>query len=133
MEKIDHNGPGFEYLVHYRRLDIASTAPNSNPVTDWRQGQYVVTGQETFREYEIYVTTRNNIGPSPVSAIKRFIGYSGEGSEYHVEQWLTQLGGDHCVECCHSVGQCYSVGQCHRVRAVSHSWGRGGSWCWMLS
>ena len=82
MPKIDHNGPNFEYVVHWRRSDVLGMAPNTERVTDWETGEYVVEGQDTFKEYVIYVQAQNNQGPSPPQTIERIIGYSGEGGKY---------------------------------------------------
>ena len=58
--------------------------PNTERVTDWETGRYVVEGQETFKEYEIYVQANNNQGPSPANIITKMIGFSGEGSKYQL-------------------------------------------------
>lgn len=81
MERIDHNGEGFRYIVGYKRHDIPDAQVIEETVYNWEQEQLVIYGQPTFREYEVYVKASNNLGDAPESRLKPMIGYSGEGSE----------------------------------------------------
>ena len=78
MERIDHNGPGFHYIVGYKLNEPGSELITQN-VYDWKQTELVIDGQETFREYEIYVQAKNNKNTAPERRLQRIIGYSGEG------------------------------------------------------
>lgn len=72
---IEHNGPGLEYKVSYRRQDAEE---------DWQEHivkrhSFVVKNTPTFVPYEIKIQARNHqgLGPEPRIAI----GYSGEDCE----------------------------------------------------
>ncbi|XP_070696002.1 cell adhesion molecule L1-like a isoform X2 [Pempheris klunzingeri] len=69
---IEHNGPGLEYQVSYRRLDIED---------DWtkhlvKRHSFVVRNTSTFVPYEIKIQSRNSHGWGPVPKV--VTGYSGE-------------------------------------------------------
>uniref|UniRef100_A0A4W6FUJ0 protein-tyrosine-phosphatase n=1 Tax=Lates calcarifer TaxID=8187 RepID=A0A4W6FUJ0_LATCA len=69
---IEHNGPGLEYKVSYRRQDI---------LEDWREHMvkrhsFVVKNTPTFVPYEIKIQAKNNQGWGPEPKI--VTGYSGE-------------------------------------------------------
>uniref|UniRef100_A0AAV2M6K2 Neural cell adhesion molecule L1 n=1 Tax=Knipowitschia caucasica TaxID=637954 RepID=A0AAV2M6K2_KNICA len=69
---IEHNGPGLEYKVSYRRQDIQE---------DWheqmvKRHSFVVKNTPTFVPYEIKIQAKNNQGWGPEPKIVR--GYSGE-------------------------------------------------------
>ncbi|XP_061901700.1 neural cell adhesion molecule L1-like protein isoform X5 [Entelurus aequoreus] len=69
---IEHNGPGLEYKVSYRRQDLEE---------DWKEHMvkrhsFVVTNTPTFVPYEIKIQARNNQGWAPEPKI--VTGYSGE-------------------------------------------------------
>ncbi|XP_055364941.1 neural cell adhesion molecule L1-like protein isoform X2 [Betta splendens] len=69
---IEHNGPGLEYRVSYRRQDIGE---------DWKEHMvkrhsFVVKNTPTFVPYEIKIQTRNHQGWGPEPKI--VTGYSGE-------------------------------------------------------
>ncbi|KRT82369.1 Immunoglobulin [Oryctes borbonicus] len=76
MPEIDHNAPGFHYLVEYRR-DLPNVQFTSVNIDDWMQSRYVVENQESFKQYRIRVTAVNDEGKANVSP-KEVIGYSGE-------------------------------------------------------
>lgn len=75
------NGEGFHYIVGYRLLDEKVDHPQVNVTCDPSQTELVIHDQESFRRYEIYVQSANNIGVAPLSSSSKRIGYSGEGSE----------------------------------------------------
>lgn len=73
---IEHNGPGLEYKVSYRRQDVEE---------DWKENtvkrhSFVVKNTPTFVPYEIKIQAKNRqgFGPEP----KLVTGYSGEDCEY---------------------------------------------------
>lgn len=73
---IEHNGPGLEYKVSYRRQDMEE---------DWKEHtvkrhSFVVTNTPTFVPYEIKIQARNHQGWGPEPKI--VTGYSGEDCEY---------------------------------------------------
>ena len=39
----------------------------------------MVTGQNTFDEYEIYVQAANDVGTTKLNRLKKRYGYAGEG------------------------------------------------------
>ncbi|CAB1314721.1 unnamed protein product [Coregonus sp. 'balchen'] len=72
LSPIEHNGPGLEYKVSYKRQDVEE---------DWhehvvKRHSFVVKGTPTFVPYEIRIQARNyqGWGPEP----KVMTGYSGE-------------------------------------------------------
>ncbi|XP_067448015.1 neural cell adhesion molecule L1-like protein isoform X2 [Thunnus thynnus] len=69
---IEHNGPGLEYRVSYRKLGVED---------DWREHlvkrhSFVVRNTSTFVPYEIKIQSRNSHGWGPEPKI--VTGYSGE-------------------------------------------------------
>ncbi|XP_044024464.1 neural cell adhesion molecule L1-like protein isoform X4 [Siniperca chuatsi] len=69
---IEHNGPGLEYKVSYRRQDVEE---------DWKEHMvkrhsFVVKNTPTFVPYEIKIQARNHQGWGPEPKI--VTGYSGE-------------------------------------------------------
>ncbi|KAM9410196.1 neural cell adhesion molecule L1-like protein isoform 2-T2 [Pholidichthys leucotaenia] len=69
---IEHNGPGLEYKVSYRRKDVEE---------DWKEQMvkrhsFVVKNTPTFVPYEIKIQARNHQGWGPEPKI--VTGYSGE-------------------------------------------------------
>lgn len=69
---IEHNGPGLEYKVSYRRQDVEE---------DWQEHivkrhSFVVKNTPTFVPYEIKIQARNHQGWGPEPRIAT--GYSGE-------------------------------------------------------
>lgn len=78
MPPIEHHGPGFYYLVWWKR-DCDVLWPIFQRVDDWKRSSVTVTGQSIFRftRYHIKVEACNNVGRSIVKPIE-VIGYSGE-------------------------------------------------------
>uniref|UniRef100_A0A671YYQ2 Cell adhesion molecule L1-like b n=1 Tax=Sparus aurata TaxID=8175 RepID=A0A671YYQ2_SPAAU len=69
---IEHNGPGLEYKVSYKRQDVEE---------DWKEHMvkrhsFLVKNTPTFVPYEIKIQARNHQGWGPEPKI--VIGYSGE-------------------------------------------------------
>lgn len=72
---IEHNGPGLEYKVSYRRQDVEE---------DWeehtvKRHSFVVKNTPTFVPYEIKIQARNYQGWGPEPRV--VTGYSGEDCE----------------------------------------------------
>lgn len=78
LSPIEHNGPGLEYKVSYRRQDVEE---------DWQEHvvkrhSFVVKNTPTFVPYEIKIQARNHQGWAPEPRIAT--GYSGEDCELGV-------------------------------------------------
>ncbi|XP_021178312.2 neural cell adhesion molecule L1-like protein isoform X11 [Fundulus heteroclitus] len=72
LSPIEHNGPGLEYKVSYRRQDVEE---------DWtehtvKRHSFVVRNTPTFVPYEVKIQAKNNQGWGPEPKIVS--GYSGE-------------------------------------------------------
>ncbi|KAM3877620.1 neural cell adhesion molecule L1-like protein [Diretmus argenteus] len=86
LSPIEHNGPGLEYKVSYRRQDVEE---------DWQEHMvkrhsFVVKDTPTFVPYEIKIQTRNHQGWGPEPKI--ISGYSGEDSFFwHCPQEITSV------------------------------------------
>lgn len=76
MRPIEHNGPGFYYIVRWKRDNFAEW--NSECIKNWMQSNYTVSNQSSFVRYRITVEAYNVIGKSVTNATE-VIGYSGEG------------------------------------------------------
>lgn len=75
MLPIEHNGPGLEYKVSYKRRDVEE---------DWKEHtvkrhSFVVNNTPTFVPYEIKIQARNHQGWGPEPKV--VTGYSGEDCE----------------------------------------------------
>lgn len=76
LSPIEHNGPGLEYRVSYRKAGVDD---------DWREHlvrrhSFVVRNTSTFTPYEIKIQSRNSHGWGPEP--KTVSGYSGEDGEW---------------------------------------------------
>ncbi|KAG7310344.1 hypothetical protein JYU34_003117 [Plutella xylostella] len=78
MPQIEHNGPGFYYLVSYRR-NISGQAWTDELVREWRGTSLLVRNTPTFQPYKIKVIAVNSKGTSNVAPVE-VIGWSGEDS-----------------------------------------------------
>lgn len=83
------NGEGFHYLVGYRLLDGEDQQQEVKVIRDPSQTELAIHDQASFRRYEIYVQSANDIGATPLSSSSKRIGYSGEGSESTVKEEKT--------------------------------------------
>ena len=77
MTDEEHNGPGFYYLVRWRRHDLAPTAKFEERPVDSKSNMAVIDGQSVYKPYEIYVVAVNDAGDA-VSPPRMLIGYSSE-------------------------------------------------------
>ncbi|XP_067118775.1 LOW QUALITY PROTEIN: neuroglian-like [Centruroides vittatus] len=77
MPPIDQNAPGFFYKVFWKREDIKHAAWEHEKITDWKQNQFIVYNQPTFKPYRIKVEAHNQRGQANVIPTE-IIGYSGE-------------------------------------------------------
>ncbi|KAL4704425.1 hypothetical protein ACJJTC_000424 [Scirpophaga incertulas] len=76
MSEIEHNGPGFYYLVSWRR-NVTGQPWEEEQVRDWRTPQLLVPNTPTFQPYKIKVIAVNSKGASNVAPIE-VVGWSGE-------------------------------------------------------
>nr|XP_032528918.1 neuroglian isoform X2 [Danaus plexippus plexippus] len=76
MPQIEHNGPGFYYLVSWKR-NISGAAWSEEQVRDWATTEYVIPNTPTFKPYKIKVIAVNSKGTSNVAPVE-VIGWSGE-------------------------------------------------------
>ncbi|XP_049882057.1 neuroglian-like isoform X1 [Pectinophora gossypiella] len=76
MPQIEHNGPGFYYLVSWRR-NITGQPWQEQQVRDWEQTDLLVPNTPTFVPYKIKVIAVNSKGTSNVAPVE-VIGWSGE-------------------------------------------------------
>ncbi|KAF9816679.1 hypothetical protein SFRURICE_018559 [Spodoptera frugiperda] len=87
MPQIEHNGPGFYYLVTWRR-NITGQPWVEEQVRDWQQTQYTVLNTPTFVPYKVKVTAVNYKGTSNVTPVE-VIGWSGEDIPMQAPQNFT--------------------------------------------
>ena len=103
----EHNGPGFHYVVRWRRHDLAPTAKFEERPVDSQSNMVIIDGQSVYKPYEIYVLAVNDAGDA-VSPPRMLIGYSSEdGTRRHVTSHSTH------------VSRCLSVCLCRQLPAVS--------------
>lgn len=76
MSQIEHNGPGFQYKVSYKR-DIPNLEWVTQYITDWRKSSLMVDNVPTYQRYRIKVSAMNDKGESK-ALVKEVIGFSGE-------------------------------------------------------
>ncbi|XP_053281048.1 neural cell adhesion molecule L1-like protein isoform X5 [Pleuronectes platessa] len=69
---IEHNGPGLEYKVSYRKLGVEDTWKDHME----KRHSFVVRNTSTFVPYEIKIQSRNSHGWAPEPKV--LTGYSGE-------------------------------------------------------
>ena len=77
MTDEEQNGPGFHYVVRWRRHDLSPTAKFEERPVDSESSVLVVDGQSVYKPYEIYVLAVNDAGDA-VSPPRMLIGYSSE-------------------------------------------------------
>ena len=77
MTEEEHNGPGFHYVVRWRRHDLAPTAKFEERPVDSKSSMVIIDGQSVYKPYEIYVLSVNDAGDA-VSPPRMLIGYSSE-------------------------------------------------------
>jgi len=81
MDEEEHNGPGFYYLVRWRRHDLAPTAKFEERRVNSTSNMLVIDVQPVYKPYEIYVLAVNDAGDA-VSPPRMVIGYSSEDGQY---------------------------------------------------
>jgi len=91
MSDEDQNGPGFYYVVRWRRHDLAAapTAQFDERPVDSRSNMAVVDAQSVYKPYEIYVLAVNDAGDA-VSPPRMLIGYSSEDGPWLINQSINQ-------------------------------------------
>ena len=80
MEQIEHNAPGFHYLVRWKRYDAPESTEFSTRTVAAETARLVLGDQPIYRPYEVYVLAVNSVGEA-VTAPRAVIGYSGEDGE----------------------------------------------------
>ena len=88
MEKKEHNGPNFHYLISYRKHEKEFHNSEEKPpeftkriMSDWRLNEIVVYQQPIYKAYEIYVEAVNNEGTA-VEKPHSVIGFSSQDGEF---------------------------------------------------
>ena len=82
MDEVEHNAPGFYYLVKWRRHDIKGGAWEER-VVDRGTHVYTVPDQPIYKPYEIHVLAINEVGEAVLKQ-KVEVLYSSEDGEYSV-------------------------------------------------
>lgn len=82
MPEIEHNGPGFKYIIQWRQEDDGYTEYHTREITDWRVSEIIVPDQPTYRPYSIQVRAANAMGDS-TEGTTPIRGYSGQASKFH--------------------------------------------------
>ncbi|XP_062248585.1 neural cell adhesion molecule L1-like protein isoform X3 [Platichthys flesus] len=72
LRPIEHNGPGLEYKVSYRKLGVEDTWKDHME----KRHSFVLRNTSTFVPYEIKIQSRNSHGWAPEPKV--LTGYSGE-------------------------------------------------------
>ena len=83
MSKFEMKGGRFRYIVGHRRLDVPDAQEQREEVFDVTQSELVISNQDTFRQYEVYVLAANEVGLSSVEPDKMIV-HSGQASESEV-------------------------------------------------
>ena len=76
LPPIEHNGPGLEYKVSYRRQGVEE-AWQEHMV---KRHSFVVKNTPTFVPYEVKIQARNHAGWAPEP--RTVVAYSGEDCKY---------------------------------------------------
>jgi len=76
MQEIDHNAPKFKYQIQWKP-DDGDSPWQLEEIKDWKQGDYVINDQPTYRPYLIKIRALNEIGESNVAPTETR-GFSGQ-------------------------------------------------------
>jgi len=115
MTDEEHNGPGFHYMVRWRRHDLAPTAKFEERSVASKSSMVIIDGQSVYKPYEIYVLAVNDAGDA-VSPPRMVIGYSSEDGQSSLSPTfylLSSLSLSVCLSVCLSLCQS-SVVDCRR-------------------
>ena len=82
MDPVEHNAPGFYYLIKWRRSDIKHE-PWEERIVDKSTHTYTVNNQPIYKPYEIHVLAINEMGEAVLKQ-KVEILYSSEDGKYHM-------------------------------------------------
>lgn len=52
MPEIEHNAPGFQYRVYWKR-DIPGEQWNTQDIFDWEKQELIIPDQPTYQRYNI--------------------------------------------------------------------------------
>ena len=83
MPKIDHNGKGFYYMIHYRK-NSPGYVEQAIIVSKWDTERVAIDidhPDQPFQEYSIYIRAGNDRGMSYDKFIHKVLGFTGEGGE----------------------------------------------------
>ena len=78
MNRTEHNGEGFHYIVTYKRYDDDGAEEFKVNITDWQREELIIINQELYKEFEISVQAANSEGLASQASVERKIGYSGQ-------------------------------------------------------
>lgn len=53
MPEIEHNAPGFQYRVYWKR-DIPGEQWNTQDIFDWEKQELIIPDQPTYQRYLIF-------------------------------------------------------------------------------
>lgn len=73
MPEIEHNGPGFRYILNIKKDGVL----NKTEISDWKENTKSFFLNQIYEPYEIFVEARNELGMFPEPALVH-IGYTGE-------------------------------------------------------
>ncbi|XP_013381922.1 neuroglian-like [Lingula anatina] len=77
LDETELNGPGFHYLITYRRLDQPNAPEMTKKIDDFTKKEALIES-ETYVPYEITIEAVNEMGTARKPA-EKIIGFSGEG------------------------------------------------------
>ncbi|XP_041379387.1 neuroglian-like [Gigantopelta aegis] len=77
MPPMDQNGPGFQYVLEFKRVGDLDKDKRTEYIDDWKQFTYRYQSNDIYTAYEITLKARNSIGEASATA-QTIIGYSGE-------------------------------------------------------
>lgn len=73
MPEIEHNGPGFKYVLFIKK----DGKTNATEIHDWKETVREMDMGQIYEPYEIFVKAKNDLGDCPDPAIIH-TGYTGE-------------------------------------------------------
>ena len=77
MHPYDQNGPGFKYVIRWREPGTEEWL--TEEIDDYQTTSYVIDSGSNYKELEVEVMYKNDLGPGPASSET---GFTGEGSTY---------------------------------------------------
>ncbi|XP_046562209.1 neuroglian-like isoform X1 [Haliotis rubra] len=77
MPQIQQNGPGFQYILQFKRQGDPDSLMQTKPIDDWTVDHFLYATSDVYRPYEITLKAKNSMGEAQQDAVL-FTGYSGE-------------------------------------------------------